>query len=281
MIAVRGEVDLATAGDLLLRLRMLTDPVSEPILPDLSQITFIDCSGLRAFERHVATAGGSVHVAAVIPRGRPAVRAGRIMPGRGVGPGPTRARNRARSRRDPLKIRYVGDRRGLTSQGTPKLVPAVCDALRAGAEPDRAQRSRGPKRKSASASEWGASASSQTAASRLTLRGASSGGCERCYELPRPGGMLLWPNCHLRWRLLLRCTSCVRSSSDEPRLGVRIFRFTYAAVDSGSPSWRLSATDRPRGRVFKEGLLRVRPAARELESPTVRPRCPVRRAADG
>jgi anti-anti-sigma factor len=68
MIAVRGEVDLATAGDLLLRLRMLADPVSGPILLDLSQITFIDCSGLRVlrvFERYVATAGGSVRVAAV------------------------------------------------------------------------------------------------------------------------------------------------------------------------------------------------------------------------
>jgi anti-anti-sigma factor len=68
MIAVRGEVDLATAGDLLLRLRMLADPVSGPILLDLSQITFIDCAGLRtlrAFDQHVAAAGGSVRVAAV------------------------------------------------------------------------------------------------------------------------------------------------------------------------------------------------------------------------
>jgi anti-anti-sigma factor len=68
MIAVRGEIDLATAGDLLLRLRMLADPVSGPILLDLSQITFINLAGLRAlraFDHHVATAGGSVHVAAV------------------------------------------------------------------------------------------------------------------------------------------------------------------------------------------------------------------------
>lgn len=64
MIAVRGEVDLATADELLVRLRTL----SGTILLDLSQITFIDCAGLRtlrAFEQHVATAGGSVHVAAV------------------------------------------------------------------------------------------------------------------------------------------------------------------------------------------------------------------------
>ncbi|HEU5429139.1 MAG TPA: STAS domain-containing protein [Actinocrinis sp.] len=68
MISVRGEVDLATAGDLLLRLRMLAGTASEPILLDLSQITFIDCAGLRtlrAFDHHVATVGGSVHVAAV------------------------------------------------------------------------------------------------------------------------------------------------------------------------------------------------------------------------
>lgn len=67
-IAVRGEVDLATADELLVRLRTLTDARRGPILLDLSQITFIDCAGLRtlrAFEQHVATAGGSVHVAAV------------------------------------------------------------------------------------------------------------------------------------------------------------------------------------------------------------------------
>lgn len=68
MIAVRGEVDLATADELLARLRTLSGTRRGPILLDLSQITFIDCAGLRtlrAFEQHVATAGGSVHVAAV------------------------------------------------------------------------------------------------------------------------------------------------------------------------------------------------------------------------
>jgi anti-anti-sigma factor len=68
MIAVRGEVDLATAGDLLLRLRILAGPASGPILLDLSQTTFMDCAGLRAlqaFDQYVAAAGGSVHVAAV------------------------------------------------------------------------------------------------------------------------------------------------------------------------------------------------------------------------
>jgi anti-anti-sigma factor len=68
VISVRGDVDLATAGDLLLRLRTLAGPASGPLLLDLSQTTFMDCAGLRAlqsFDRYVAAAGGSVHVAAV------------------------------------------------------------------------------------------------------------------------------------------------------------------------------------------------------------------------
>jgi len=68
MISVRGDVDLATAADLLARLRMLAEPASGPILLDLSQTTFIDCAGLRAlwaFDQHVVAAGGSVHAAAV------------------------------------------------------------------------------------------------------------------------------------------------------------------------------------------------------------------------
>lgn len=67
-ISVRGDVDLATAGDLLLQLRILAGPASGPILLDLSQTTFMDCAGLhalRAFDQYVAAAGGSVHVAAV------------------------------------------------------------------------------------------------------------------------------------------------------------------------------------------------------------------------
>lgn len=66
-ITVRGEIDLATAGDLLLRLVMLAGPATGPIALDLSQVTFIDCAGLRtltALDRHVRTSGGRVHVAA-------------------------------------------------------------------------------------------------------------------------------------------------------------------------------------------------------------------------
>ena len=66
-ITVRGEIDLATAGDLLLRLLMLAGPATGPIALDLSQVTFIDCTGLRtliALGRHARTSGGSVQVAA-------------------------------------------------------------------------------------------------------------------------------------------------------------------------------------------------------------------------
>lgn len=68
VIGVRGDVDLATAGNLLPQLRILADPASGPILLDLSQTTFMDCTGLRAlraFEQYVAAAGGSVQVVAV------------------------------------------------------------------------------------------------------------------------------------------------------------------------------------------------------------------------
>jgi anti-anti-sigma factor len=67
VICVRGDVDLATAGDLLLQLRILAGPANGPILLDLSQTTFMDCAGLRtlrAFDQYVTAAGGSVNVAA-------------------------------------------------------------------------------------------------------------------------------------------------------------------------------------------------------------------------
>lgn len=67
VISVRGDVDLATAGDLLLQLRVLAGPASGPILLDLSGTTFMNCAGLRAlraFDQYVAAAGGSVHVTA-------------------------------------------------------------------------------------------------------------------------------------------------------------------------------------------------------------------------
>ena len=67
VISVCGDVDLATAGDLLSRLRALAGSASTPILLDLSQTTFMDRTGLSAlrdFDRYVTAAGSSVHVAA-------------------------------------------------------------------------------------------------------------------------------------------------------------------------------------------------------------------------
>ena len=66
-ITVRGEIDLATAGDLLARLLMLAGPGHGAIVLDLSQVSFIDCTGLRALialDRHTRTCGVTVHVAA-------------------------------------------------------------------------------------------------------------------------------------------------------------------------------------------------------------------------
>ena len=65
---VRGEIDVATAEDLLLRLRMLAGGAGREIVLDLSRVTFIDCAGLRALialDHQVRTAGGRVRVTAV------------------------------------------------------------------------------------------------------------------------------------------------------------------------------------------------------------------------
>jgi anti-anti-sigma factor len=70
LITVRGDVDLATSGDLLLRLLMLVGTATGQIALDLSQVTFINSAGLStlvALDEHVRTAGGSVRLAAVSP----------------------------------------------------------------------------------------------------------------------------------------------------------------------------------------------------------------------
>jgi anti-anti-sigma factor len=67
-ITVRGETDLSNADDLLLRLVVLTGTATGQIALDLSQVTFMDCAGLRtlsAIDRHVTASGGSIHMAAV------------------------------------------------------------------------------------------------------------------------------------------------------------------------------------------------------------------------
>jgi stage II sporulation protein AA (anti-sigma F factor antagonist) len=69
-ITVRGDVDLATTADLLLRVVRLAGPACGPIALDLSQVTFIDSSGLRTLiwlGHHVRAIGGSVRVAAASP----------------------------------------------------------------------------------------------------------------------------------------------------------------------------------------------------------------------
>jgi anti-sigma B factor antagonist len=68
VITVRGETDLANAGELLLRLVVLAGAATGQITLDLSQVTFMGMAGLRtlnAIERHVSARGGSLRVAAV------------------------------------------------------------------------------------------------------------------------------------------------------------------------------------------------------------------------
>jgi anti-sigma B factor antagonist len=70
VIAVYGELAFPTADDLFRRLRMLAATATGEVLLDLSEVTFMDCAGLRVltcFERLVGLAGGSVRVAAVSP----------------------------------------------------------------------------------------------------------------------------------------------------------------------------------------------------------------------
>jgi len=48
VITVRGDIDPATAGELLARPQLLPAPASRPVARDLSQVTFINRTGLRA-----------------------------------------------------------------------------------------------------------------------------------------------------------------------------------------------------------------------------------------
>ena len=71
LITVRGEIDLATADSLFRRLVTLVGREPDEIALDLSQVTFIDCTGLRALSEitsYVRAAGGRVSLVAVSPQ---------------------------------------------------------------------------------------------------------------------------------------------------------------------------------------------------------------------
>jgi anti-anti-sigma factor len=71
LITVRGEIDLATAEYLFRRLVTLVGQAPGEIALDLSQVTFIDCTGLRALSginSYVQAAGGRVRLVALSPQ---------------------------------------------------------------------------------------------------------------------------------------------------------------------------------------------------------------------
>jgi anti-anti-sigma factor len=121
VISVSGETDLANAGDLLLRLILLAGAATGQIELDLSQVTFMDCAGLRALaaiDRYVNAGGGSMRVVALSPivarlfeltgRHRPQPhllappRSG--IPGSGTAPLPDALSGDLPARRDTLEL---------------------------------------------------------------------------------------------------------------------------------------------------------------------------------
>jgi anti-sigma B factor antagonist len=70
IITVTGDIDLATAGDLLDRLTTLIGSARRNFGLDLSDVTFIDCAGLRtltAVSTHVRANGASLRLTAMSP----------------------------------------------------------------------------------------------------------------------------------------------------------------------------------------------------------------------
>lgn len=70
VIAVCGEIDMANAGDFLVRLVALVGAATDKIALDLSQVAFMDCAGLRILaeiDRYVSARGGSIRVNALSP----------------------------------------------------------------------------------------------------------------------------------------------------------------------------------------------------------------------
>lgn len=70
LITVSGAIDLATFETLITRLHTLIGPCPRQVVLDLTPVTFIDCTGLRALltvDRQVRSAGGTLLLAAVSP----------------------------------------------------------------------------------------------------------------------------------------------------------------------------------------------------------------------
>ena len=67
-VHVSGDVDITTADDLDREVRAQMERA--PVLLDLSEVTFMDSSGLRALDalvRHSRAGGGQLHIDAMLP----------------------------------------------------------------------------------------------------------------------------------------------------------------------------------------------------------------------
>lgn len=70
IVAVAGEIDIATVAELRERLFELADS-GRPVIADLSQVSFVDSTGLGALvgaARRAAAHGGSLHVVGARPQ---------------------------------------------------------------------------------------------------------------------------------------------------------------------------------------------------------------------
>ena len=71
MVAVSGELDVHTAPELQAELDRLSRPAGAAVIVDLSDVAFIDSTGLGVLVstlKHVREAGGTLDVVVVAPR---------------------------------------------------------------------------------------------------------------------------------------------------------------------------------------------------------------------